>query len=113
MLAQLKELNNIADWEKALAHSTTRPVFVFKHSTSCPISANAYQEYQSYLNDANTAVDYILVKVIESREVSNKIADDLGVKHESPQAILVKDKQPVWHTSHQAITQESIREATS
>ena len=95
MLAQLKELNNIADWEKALAHSTTRPVFVFKHSTSCPISANAYQEYQSYLNDANTAVDYILVK------------------HESPQAILVKDKQPVWHTSHQAITQESIREATS
>lgn len=113
-MAQLKELKDTADWEKALTQSATRPLFVFKHSTSCPISANALQEYQSYLDsDAAADADYTIVKVIESREVSNQIADDLGVKHESPQAILVKDQKQVWHTSHQAITQMSIREAIS
>jgi bacillithiol system protein YtxJ len=50
----------------------------------------------------------VLVKVIESRPVSNQIAEDLGVKHESPQVILLKGGASYWNASHWAITEEHI-----
>lgn len=53
--------------------------------------------------------DYVLVKVIESRPVSNQIAEDVAVKHESPQIIMVKDKAKYWSATHWAITEEHIR----
>lgn len=40
------------------------------------------------------------VKVFESREVSKKIADDLGIKREYSQLLFVKDQQAVWNISH-------------
>lgn len=111
-MAQLKEFKSVEEWEKALSHSDTRPLLVIKHSTACPISAGALKEFEAHLKqDARSDIEYAIVKVIESRDVSNKIADDLGVKHESPQTILVKNKKEVWHSSHQAITESSIREA--
>ncbi|TYP76523.1 bacillithiol system protein YtxJ [Paenibacillus methanolicus] len=55
-------------------------------------------------DDPNREVDYVLVKVIESRPVSNRIAEDLGVKHESPQIIYVKDRAKYWTASHSAVT---------
>ncbi|MNV97138.1 hypothetical protein D3C71_1922260 [compost metagenome] len=51
---------------------------------------------------------YILVKVIESRPVSNQIAEDTGVKHASPQILYIKNKETVWNTSHWAITEEHM-----
>lgn len=39
----MKELNDLAQWDQALAASDQKPVFIFKHSTRCPISAAAYK----------------------------------------------------------------------
>lgn len=113
-MAEWKEMKTLADWEDVLAQSESQPVFVFKHSTTCPISANAWKEFAAYLDsEPREDVSYVMVKVIESRDVSNKIANDLGVKHESPQAIVVKDRKETWNRSHWDITQQSIREALS
>lgn len=110
-MTQLKEITTVEEWEQALHESGSRPLFVFKHSTACPISARAYEAYQAHLeHEARNDVAYVLVKVIESRDVSNRIAEDLDIKHESPQAIVVRDKRGRWNESHLAITQESIRE---
>lgn len=51
--------------------------------------------------------------VIEDRPVSNKIAEDFGIKHESPQIFLLEDGEVRWNTSHWKITQSSIKEAVS
>lgn len=111
-MAPFKELTTVAEWEQALDDSESRPLFVFKHSTACPISARAYEAYQDHLeHEARHDVVYVLVKVIESRDVSNRIAEDLEIKHESPQAIVVRNKRGSWSESHLAITRESIREA--
>ena len=111
-MAQLKEIKTVAEWEEAMGQSSTKALLVFKHSTTCPISANAFKEFEAYLNDApREDVDYVMVKVIESRDVSNKIADDLGVKHESPQAIVVEGRKQTWNTSHRDITQKSLSDA--
>lgn len=78
---------------------------LFKHSTRCPISSHAHDEYATWLRDAGTArVRTARVLVVESRPISNAIAQRLGVRHESPQAILIENGKPIWHASHHSIT---------
>jgi bacillithiol system protein YtxJ len=43
--------------------------------------------------------------------LSNLIAQRFGIRHESPQALLIKDERVVWHASHWAITSESLSNA--
>ncbi|QCR30424.1 bacillithiol system redox-active protein YtxJ [Priestia megaterium] len=104
-----KEITTLEEWYGILEESTKRGQIILKHSTTCPVSSNALKEYEQYLNESpNGDVDYTLVKVIESRPVSNKIAEDLNVKHESPQVIFVKDKSKYWTASHWAVTTEHM-----
>lgn len=51
-----------------------------------------------------------LVKVIESRPVSNAIADHFQIKHESPQIFLLDGQEVLWHTSHRNIQKDAIME---
>lgn len=109
-MADYREITTEAEWEAALASSGDKPVLVLKHSTRCPVSSAALEEYEDYLRDApSEGVDYVMVKVIEARPVSNKIAEDLGVKHESPQMILVKDRAKYWTASHWSVTKKHIK----
>ncbi|MBD0383106.1 bacillithiol system redox-active protein YtxJ [Paenibacillus sedimenti] len=104
-----KELMTLEEWQQVLDHSTEKPAVVLKHSTACPVSASALEEYEEYLaGKPNGDVDYYLVKVIESRPVSNQIADDLGIKHASPQILYFKNKESVWNTSHWSVTSKHI-----
>ncbi|MFD1956995.1 bacillithiol system redox-active protein YtxJ [Paenibacillus thailandensis] len=104
-MPQLREIQTIEEWNAAFEGSASHPLVVFKHSTTCPVSANAYREVTDYLNDKpRSDAEYVLVKVIESRPVSNQIAEDTGVKHESPQIMLIQDKAKVWSATHWSVT---------
>lgn len=103
-----KEITTISEWEQAYKASAEKPLVILKHSTACPVSANALEEYEAYLQDHDAEAQYLLVKVIESRPVSNRIAEDTGIKHASPQIMLIKNKEIVWNTSHWSITYEHI-----
>jgi len=104
-MADIQQLKSVEQWDKALVATSEKPLLVFKHSTSCSVSAGAHDELMNYLKDTSSeAVDFAIVHVIEERPVSNAIAEQLGIKHASPQAILVQDGQPVWNTSHWNIT---------
>lgn len=107
----VKELRKLDDWQEALAASEAGPILVFKHSTTCPISAAAHRRFADYLAAGDAPPAY-LVKVIESRPVSNAIAEDLGVQHQSPQAILVQNRASLWDASRGHITVDSISKAT-
>ncbi len=110
-MANLQQLTSLDQWNAALEGTSSKPLLVFKHSTSCSVSAGAQEETMRYIeNDRSGRVDYAIVHVIEDRPVSNEIADRLGVKHASPQAILVKDGEAVWNTSHWRITYDFLTE---
>jgi bacillithiol system protein YtxJ len=107
-----RELKSIEDWRQVKNDSERHPVLIIKHSTTCPISARAWREFQSYLDDNDhTDVEHVMVKVIETRDVSNKISAELSIKHESPQAILMQHQQAIWNTSHGGITKETLKRA--
>jgi bacillithiol system protein YtxJ len=104
----LNELTSIEDFNRVLAESSARPVLLFKHSLTCPISARAYREFQAYLEEAEPQVSYHLITVQTARTVSNEAAARLRVVHQSPQAILVRDGREVWNASHFDITASSL-----
>lgn len=82
---------------------------LFKHSTICPISTSAYEEFQSYLQGNDVPAAVILVR--EDRPVSNEVAERFGIKHESPQIFLFENGEVKWHTSHWKITKDAIEGA--
>jgi bacillithiol system protein YtxJ len=107
-----QSLTNQEQLNRLLESSKDRTVLLFKHSTVCPVSAAAYDELCQFgQSEAAKQVDIGVVTVIEHRPVSNEIERRLGIKHESPQAILLRDGCVVWHASHWHITEEAIREA--
>jgi bacillithiol system protein YtxJ len=108
-MTDIKQLTSLDQWEEAVKRSSDRPLLVFKHSTQCPISAGAHDEFLHYAKDSSEPnVEFAIVHVIEDRPVSNAIAEKLGVQHKSPQAILVEDGKPVWNESHWNITYDFL-----
>ncbi|WP_175585151.1 bacillithiol system redox-active protein YtxJ [Alkalihalophilus pseudofirmus] len=108
----MKEITTDQEWHDLFKQSDDGPVLLLKHSTTCPISAEAYDEFQSFINSSNeNAHTYAMVKVIESRPVSNLISEELGVKHESPQLFILDKNQVKWVDSHFSITKKKIEKA--
>ncbi len=104
------ELQQDHDLEQLLEQSKTNPVLIFKHSTQCPVSNEAHNEFMNFAEET-AGLESRVVLVIENRRLSNVIAERFGIRHESPQALLIKDARVVWHASHWAITSESLSNA--
>ena len=111
----LPALRSIDELDEAIAASHLQPVLLFKHSYSCGISAEALDELRALVGsgvDAGPAgVRYALVTVQTHREVSNAIAARLGVRHETPQAILVCGGKPLWSASHFRVNAGELEKA--
>lgn len=95
--------------EYAQATTNNNYVLVYKHSTQCPISAAAKKEVDAFLKEHD--VPYVAIRVIEERSLSNEVATQTGVTHQSPQVIILQENTPVYNTSHRDITKEHLNEA--
>ena len=84
--------------------SKDRPVVVFKHSNSCPISSRAYREMEQ-LEDIN------LLEIQSARDLSREVEELTGVRHESPQVIILRDGKAVWNASHFDVKAGAVAEA--
>jgi bacillithiol system protein YtxJ len=91
--------------EELTKRSIERPVVIFKHSLTCPISAAAYQQMAKYEGEVD------LVEVQRARELSDEIENQLGVTHESPQVLVLRNGQVAWSASHFKITAAAVDEA--
>jgi bacillithiol system protein YtxJ len=104
----MTKLNNLEELEQFIQEHNE--MILFKHSNKCPISKAAYDEFMNYVKGEDVK-PWALVIVQEARRVSNEIECLYGVKHETPQALYVKDGEVVWHASHWDITEEQLRKA--
>jgi len=84
-------------------HSNKEPVLIFKHSLTCPISADAYKRIVEGLEKGLIPYPTYIVIVQNERDLSNTIAEKLGVIHQSPQLILIKDEKAIYDESHHNI----------
>jgi bacillithiol system protein YtxJ len=111
----VNEITTLEQLDDVLNATADQPAFILKHSTACPVSFGALRRTKEYLEKSRAAEadlpPFYLIKVIESRPVSNALAQRLGVEHKSPQLILVDQGRAAWHTSHFDINGESIEKA--
>lgn len=85
-----------------IAESHFKPVFLFKHSDTCGISADILEQLASVNGDV-----YVVI-VQNDRAISHSIAERLGIRHESPQAFVLRDGVPVYHATHYGIDPDEI-----
>jgi bacillithiol system protein YtxJ len=94
---QLKEL---------LEKSKQTAQVIFKYSSRCSISEVAKTRLER--KAAPSDVDFYFLDIITYRSLSNKIAKDLAVHHESPQILLLKNGECIYEESHLAIQMGEI-----
>ena len=80
---------------------------IYKHSPVCPVSWGAQREVTRFIKQNSDTPVYI-VNVVQDRSLSRQLADDLGVRHESPQAILMQSGEATKHASHREITAQLL-----
>ncbi|HLO46539.1 MAG TPA: bacillithiol system redox-active protein YtxJ [Leadbetterella sp.] len=98
-------LTEIQQLETIKEESSQQAVVIFKHSTRCSISATALDRFER--NWAKTqdkkGVKFYYLDLIAHRDISNKIATEFGVDHESPQLLLIKNGGSIFSESHYGI----------
>jgi bacillithiol system protein YtxJ len=101
---QIRTLTTRDELDEALAV----PVAVlYKHSPICAVSSRTLRQVKRFAREhPDTAVFHI--DVIRHRDVSDWISDHFGIRHESPQALVVRDGRGAWATSHSAITADAL-----
>jgi bacillithiol system protein YtxJ len=109
----LLQLRSVADFERALEESARRPLLIFKNSFTCGTSAAAFDELVDHMARSPADVRYAMVTVQTERAVSNAIAQRLGVRHETPQVLLVHNGRVEWSASHFRVNAVSLAQALS
>lgn|SRR5690242_13154470 len=111
MHPKLTSVEHLDDLNRLLEDSDDGLVLLFKHSDTCGTSVEALDELLEHLDHEGDAARYGMVTVQTHRELSNAIAARLGVRHETPQAILVRGRRAVWSASHFRVRASEIRKA--
>jgi bacillithiol system protein YtxJ len=108
-----RQLETLDDLTAAVEGSASRPAVIFKHSRTCGTSMQAYDEVSTLLAGPGLPADVYLVPVQSSRAVSNAVESQFGIRHESPQILLLQDGSVVWHASHFRVTASAIQRAVA
>ncbi|GGZ19084.1 thioredoxin family protein [Echinicola pacifica] len=103
---RLETLDQIAQIKEESKH---QPVLIFKHSTSCSISGMAWNRLQRNWKESDSdIIQPYLLDLLSYRSISNAIAEEFAIHHESPQVIILKDGIATYDNSHMGINYQEI-----
>jgi len=101
-----KALDDMSLLHAARDNSFVRPQVIFKNSTRCSVSSGALSRLNR--NDDPENADFYLLDLIRYRHISNEIAEQFGITHESPQLLLIWQGKVVYHESHSRISFDEL-----
>ena len=105
------EIKTLNDWQKIKSDpKNKKEIILFKYSPICSVSFTAGRIFEEWLNNkADQNFIAAKINVIESREVSNNVESETGIRHESPQIIWINSNGEVkWNESHFGITESNL-----
>lgn len=103
-----KKIESEEDLAKAMEDSFQNKIAIFKHSTSCFISRTVLKNFEKEVENSEQPVNVYYLDLLAHRPVSNKIAADFEIRHESPQLIVIENGKPLNSASHQDISLSQI-----
>jgi bacillithiol system protein YtxJ len=92
--------------QEIISNSNSKPQVIFKHSTRCSISSMAKNRLDK--KDNPDGMDFYYLDLIRHRNISNKIASDFDVTHQSPQVLVIDHGKCVYDESHSGIMMDDI-----
>lgn len=92
-----RTMEQLQDWEDS--NSITH-CFIFKHSTRCGISSMMLRRFESTWQEHTNRNLFLLLDLIQWRNVSDAVANKFDVIHQSPQVLVLKGTQLVEICSH-------------
>ncbi|MFD2446432.1 bacillithiol system redox-active protein YtxJ [Bacillus sp. CGMCC 1.16607] len=101
----MKQIHSVDELTEVINHESM--FYLLKHSTTCPVSQAAFEEYEKFSKE-NADMNCYFLTVQDSRPLSNHIAEQYQIKHESPQAFLFKNQNVKWNASHWKITNTAL-----
>lgn len=116
----LRDLTSVDALTQAVDDAANAPILIYKHSSTCGTSAMAMEEIMDLVEASDLPVPVYCIHIQGARDVSREAELLLGVRHESPQIVLVgpapADDQGrrwtvLWHGSHFRVTAAAIRAA--
>ena len=99
-----KRITNEEELQDALQSDVA---VLYKHSTGCGMSAAAIAEVYSF-SETHPDTPVYLVDVLADRPVSNRVAETFGIRHHSPQVIIIHGGEAVFNTSHMGVTEDAL-----
>jgi len=101
---KLNQLNEIIE------ESKKRPVLIFKHSTRCGISRFVLKTFKKEYDIPTNNLQLYFLDLLKNRDLSNMIAERFNVRHKSPQILIIKNGEVVYHESHNQINVDAIKD---
>lgn len=101
-----QHIQSLADLEQANQQSHSQSILIFKHSTRCSISSAALGRMQRGWDNQTAPVYYL--DLIKHRDISNAIAQQYDIEHQSPQVLVIKDGKCIQHASHFDISPDAF-----
>lgn len=102
---KLTNEQQVIDLRKA---SFGRPQLIFKHSTRCSISSMALHRFEGSDILESDDIDCWYLDLLQFRPISDQIESKTGVKHQSPQVIVLLNDAVIYDASHGMINGQEI-----
>ncbi|WP_322797405.1 thioredoxin family protein [Tepidiforma sp.] len=97
-----RPVGDAAGFDALVAASGAQSVVLFLHDPWCPISARAYREME------RLGGEVALVDVSRAKRLNREIEARTGVRHESPQVLVLRHGRVTWHASHGRVTAAAV-----
>lgn len=105
------KLTEASQLQQIIALSEEKPVLIFKHSSRCSISSMSLDRLLRKWKDSDTEkIEPYFLDLIANRDLSNSVAKEFRVPHESPQVLLIKNGEVIYDNSHYGISYGEIIE---
>lgn len=103
------QLTTVEQLQDVIEKSAVKPQVIFKHSTRCGISRMVKKQFEKDFDFSENELDLYYLDLLSYRDVSNNIQNTFNVQHQSPQLIIVKNKNVVAHASHGSINDLDLK----
>lgn len=102
-------INDLSELDSLDKTSFTQAVFIFKHSTSCSISAMALGRIElKWQSEDHLKLKPFFLDLLKYRSVSDEISKRYGVTHQSPQVLMIREGKCIYNASHTDISYEEL-----
>jgi bacillithiol system protein YtxJ len=86
---------------------------IFKHNTTCPISKSMRSQFEQEAEGIPNVASVYMLDLLAYRDLSDAVAEQFGVPHESPQLLVIQDGRCINSQSLYDISAEEIAVVTA